>query len=187
MLVPRVLDLNVVVRESLKMLTRLIGEDIDLVMTPASNLGAVKADAGQMEQVIMNLAVNARDAMPSGGKLTIETASVTLDEDYARFHAPLKPGEYIMLAISDTGEGMDAETQSHLFEPFFTTKGLKGTGLGLSTVYGIVKQSGGYIWVYSEPAKGTSFKIYRPRVSASGKAIAAESAVADAKPEQAVE
>jgi len=172
MLVPRVLDLNVVVRESLKMLTRLIGEDIDLVMTPASNLGAVKADAGQMEQVIMNLAVNARDAMPSGGKLTIETASVTLDEDYARFHAPLKPGEYIMLAISDTGEGMDAETQSHLFEPFFTTKGLKGTGLGLSTVYGIVKQSGGYIWVYSEPGKGTAFKIYLPRVAESSQSEA---------------
>jgi len=165
MMVPKVLDLNVVVTENLKMLTRMIGEDIDLVMIPASNLGAVKADAGQIEQVIMNLAVNARDAMPSGGKLTIETASVTLDEDYARFHAPLKPGEYIMLAISDTGEGMDAETQSHLFEPFFTTKGLKGTGLGLSTVYGIVKQSGGYIWVYSEPGKGTAFKIYLPRVA----------------------
>src|SRR5882762_5928827 len=165
MLVPKVLDLNVVVTENLKMLTRMIGEDIDLVMIPASNLGAVKADAGQIEQVIMNLALNARDAMPSGGKLTIETASVTLDEDYARFHAPLRPGEYIMLAISDTGEGMDAETQSHLFEPFFTTKGLKGTGLGLSTVYGIVKQSGGYIWVYSEPGKGTAFKIYLPRVA----------------------
>src|SRR5882762_3167145 len=164
MLVPKVLDLNAVVTENLKMLTRMIGEDIDLVMIPASNLGAVKADAGQIEQVIMNLAVNARDAMPSGGKLTIETASVALDEDYARFHAPLKPGDYIMLAISDTGEGMDAETQSHLFEPFFTTKGLKGTGLGLSTVYGIVKQSGGYIWVYSEPGKGTTFKVYLPRV-----------------------
>jgi PAS domain S-box-containing protein len=157
MLVPKVLDLNVVVTENLKMLTRMIGEDIDLVMIPASDLGAVKADAGQIEQVIMNLAVNARDAMPSGGKLTIETASVTLDEDFAR--------EYIMLAISDTGEGMDTETQSHLFEPFFTTKGLKGTGLGLSTVYGIVKQSGGYIWVYSEPGKGTAFKIYLPRVA----------------------
>src|SRR5216683_1784616 len=159
MLAPKIVDLNGVVTESLKMLTRLIGEDIDLVMVAGAEIGAAKADPGQIEQVIMNLAVNARDAMPHGGKLTIETASVTLDEDYARFHAPLKPGEYIMLAISDTGEGMDAETQSHLFEPFFTTKGLKGTGLGLSTVYGIVKQSGGYIWVYSEPGKGTAFKI----------------------------
>ena len=165
MLAPKILDLNGVVTENLKMLTRVIGEDIDLVMVPAAGLGTVRADAGQIEQVIMNLAVNARDAMPSGGKLTIETSNVSLDEEYARFHAPLKPGNYVMLAISDTGAGMDSETQSHIFEPFFTTKGPKGTGLGLSTVYGIVKQSGGYIWVYSEPGKGTTFKIYLPRVA----------------------
>ena len=165
MLAPRILDLNGVVTENLKMLTRVIGEDIDLVMLPAAELGRVRADASQIEQVIMNLAVNARDAMPSGGKLTIETCNVSLDDDYARFHAPLKPGNYVMLAISDTGGGMDTETQSHIFEPFFTTKGPKGTGLGLSTVYGIIKQSGGYIWVYSEPEKGTTFKIYLPRVA----------------------
>jgi PAS domain S-box-containing protein len=165
MLAPKVLDLNGVVTENLKMLTRVIGEDIDLVMVPAAGLGAVRADAGQIEQVIMNLAVNARDAMPAGGKLTLETSNVSLDEEYARFHAPLRPGNYVLLTISDTGAGMDSETQSHIFEPFFTTKGPKGTGLGLSTVYGIVKQSGGYIWVYSEQGKGTTFKIYLPRVA----------------------
>jgi PAS domain S-box-containing protein len=165
MLAPKILDLNDVVTENLKMLTRMIGEDIDLVMIPAAALGAVRADAGQIEQVIMNLAVNARDAMPSGGKFTIETSNVTLNEEYSHFHAPLQPGDYVMLAISDNGLGMDSETQSHIFEPFFTTKGPKGTGLGLSTVYGIVKQSGGYIWVYSEPSKGTTFKIYLPRVA----------------------
>jgi DNA-binding response OmpR family regulator len=150
----------------------MIGEDIDLVMVPAPGLWAVRADAGQIDQVIMNLAVNARDAMPSGGKLTIETSNVTLDEEYARFHAPLRPGEYVMMAISDTGVGMDSETQSHIFEPFFTTKGTKGTGLGLSMVYGIVKQSGGYIWVFSEVDKGTTFKIYLPRVSSTGEPAA---------------
>jgi PAS domain S-box-containing protein len=165
MLAPKVLDLNAVVTENLKMLTRLIGEDIDLVMIPGPELGAVKADPGQIEQVILNLAVNARDAMPHGGRLTIETSNVALDEAYARLHAPVQPGDYTMLAITDTGVGMDGDTQSHIFEPFFTTKGTKGTGLGLSTVYGIVKQSGGYIWVYSEPSKGTSFKIYMPHVT----------------------
>jgi PAS domain S-box-containing protein len=164
MLAPRIINLNDIATENLKMLTRMIGEDIDLVMTPGKNLWSVRADAGQIEQVIMNLAVNARDAMPSGGKLTIETANITLDEEYARVHAPLHAGDYVMVSISDTGGGMDAETQSHIFEPFFTTKGTKGTGLGLSTVYGIVKQSGGYIWVYSELGRGTTFKIYLPRV-----------------------
>jgi signal transduction histidine kinase/DNA-binding NarL/FixJ family response regulator len=172
MLAPKILDLNGVVTENFKMLTRMIGEDIDLVMVPGADLGAVRADAGQIEQVIMNLAVNARDAMPSGGKLTLETSNVSLDEDYARFHAPLQPGNYVMLAISDTGAGMDAETQSHIFEPFFTTKGTKGTGLGLSTVYGIVKQSGGYIWVYSELGKGTTFKIYLPRIADTAESVA---------------
>src|SRR6266478_2549675 len=166
MLTPKVIDLNAVVTENLKMLTRLIGEDIDLVMIPGLELGPVKADPGQIEQVILNLAVNARDAMPQGGRLTIETSNVTLDESYARLHAPVQPGDYTMLVITDTGMGMDTETQSRIFEPFFTTKGTKGTGLGLSTVYGIVKQSGGYIWVYSEPGKGTSFKVYLPHVTA---------------------
>src|SRR6266851_4358176 len=168
MLAPKVVDLNSVVTENLKMLTRLIGEDIDLVMVPGADLGAVKADPGQIEQVVMNLAVNARDAMPQGGNLTIETANVQLDANYARFHVPVKPGDYVMLAISDTGMGMDTETQSHIFEPFYTTKGLKGTGLGLSTVYGIVKQSEGYIWVYSEAGKGATFKIYLPRLAGTG-------------------
>jgi PAS domain S-box-containing protein len=177
MLAPKLMDLNAVVTENLKMLTRLIGEDIALVMVPGGNLGAVKADPGQIEQVIMNLAVNARDAMPQGGKLTIETANVTLDEDYAQFHSSVKPGEYVMLAISDTGIGMDPETQSHVFEPFYTTKGTKGTGLGLSTVYGIVKQSEGYVWLYSEPNKGTTFKIYLPRVSPSNEVVREQAAV----------
>ena len=178
MLAPRILDLNAIVTENSKMLTRMIGEDIDLVMVPHASLGAIRADSGQIEQVIMNLAVNARDAMPSGGKLTIETSNVTLDEEYARFHAPLRSGDYVMLAISDTGAGMDAETQSHIFEPFFTTKGPKGTGLGLSTVYGIIKQSGGYIWVYSELGKGTTFKIYLPRVPYPGERVAPAAATA---------
>jgi PAS domain S-box-containing protein len=178
MLTPKILDLNAVVTENFKMLTRLIGEDIELVMVPGSDLGAAKADPGQIEQVIMNLAVNARDAMPHGGKLTIETANVTLDESYARLHPPAEPGEYVMLSISDTGIGMDAETQSRIFEPFFSTKGPKGTGLGLSMVYGIVKQSGGYIWAYSEPGRGTSFKVYLPRVTQAGEIVVTQPAVA---------
>jgi PAS domain S-box-containing protein len=173
MLAPKVLDLNATLTENLKMLTRLIGEDIDLVMIPGSELGAVKADPSQIEQVIMNLAVNARDAMPRGGKLTIETANLTLEDSYNDLQASQNPGEYVMIAISDTGMGMNAETQSHIFEPFFSTKGPKGTGLGLSTVYGIIKQSGGYIWVFSELNKGTTFKIYLPRVTEFGEPITA--------------
>jgi CheY-like chemotaxis protein len=173
MLTPKVLDLNEVVNENLKMLTRMIGEDINLVMVPGPGLGAVRADPGQIDQVIMNLAVNARDAMPQGGKLTIETANVALDENFARTHTPLTPGNYVMLAISDTGVGMDDETQSRIFEPFFTTKGAKGTGLGLSTVYGIVKQSGGFIFVDSQPRRGTAFRAYFPRVDGAEAAAAA--------------
>jgi len=162
---PQVLDLNEVVANMDRMLQRLIGEDIQLLTVLDPELWPLKVDPGQIEQVIMNLAVNARDAMPGGGKLTIETANVVLDEDYARRHVSVKPGPCVMLAVTDNGCGMDQETQSHLFEPFFTTKKTgEGTGLGLSTVYGIVKQSGGNIWAYSEPRQGTTFKIYLPRV-----------------------
>ncbi len=166
---PKIVDLNVVVNDMSKMLTRLIGEDVSLVTELAQGLGKVKVDPGQVEQILMNLVVNARDAMPHGGKVTIETKDVTLDEGYAFHHVPVQPGEYTMLAISDTGMGMDKETQTRVFEPFFTTKPAgKGTGLGLSTVYGIVKQSGGYVWVYSEIGSGTVFKVYLPRVEGTG-------------------
>jgi two-component system, cell cycle sensor histidine kinase and response regulator CckA len=165
MLQPEVLNLNAVVIDMSTMLRRLIGEDIDLIEVAQPDLGIINADPGQIQQIIMNIAVNARDAMPHGGKFTIETANVDLDENYCRRHLPLKAGPYIMMAISDNGVGMDTATQAHIFEPFFTTKEKgKGTGLGLSTVYGIVKQSNGSIWVYSEPGQGTTFKIYFPRM-----------------------
>jgi signal transduction histidine kinase/ActR/RegA family two-component response regulator len=161
---PRIVDVNALVTDLAKMLRRLIGEDIELEAALDRELGSVKADPGQLEQVLMNLAVNARDAMPEGGRLAIATTNLEVGSAEAALRPPMRPGSYVLLSVTDTGTGMDAETQSHLFEPFFTTKEIgKGTGLGLSTVYGIVKQSEGYIWCESAPGAGTTFRIYLPR------------------------
>ncbi len=169
---PRVLDLNAVIANMDRMLQRVIGEDIELLTVQAERLGRVKADPGMIEQIMMNLAVNARDAMPGGGKLVIETADADLDDYYVRTHRGAKAGAYVMMAVSDTGDGMTSDVKGRIFEPFFTTKTMgKGTGLGLSTVYGIVKQHDGYIMVYSEPGRGTTFRIYLPRVEGEAEAV----------------
>jgi CheY-like chemotaxis protein len=172
---PTRVNLNETVESMQKMLQRLAGENVELITVLGNVIGSVRADAGQIEQVILNLAVNARDAMPRGGTLTIETHDIRLGGEHIPEHVQIQPGLYVLLAVTDTGTGMDAETKSRVFEPFFTTKAKgKGTGLGLATVYGIVKQSGGYIWVYSEVGRGTTFKVYLPCLD--GSTESAESA-----------
>jgi PAS domain S-box-containing protein len=162
---PRVINLNAVILQTENMLRRLIGEDIQLVMSLSADAGNIRSDPNHIEQAIVNLAVNARDAMPLGGRISIETGNTQIDETYVKTHMGVQPGEFVMIAVSDTGHGMDSATRQNIFEPFFTTKQRgKGTGLGLATVYGMVKQSGGDIWVYSEPGQGTTFKLYFPRV-----------------------
>jgi two-component system, cell cycle sensor histidine kinase and response regulator CckA len=174
---PSVLDLNAVISEMGKMLPRLIGEHIEYTFTPEPKLATVKADPGQIEQVLMNLAVNSRDAMPEGGKLFVRTANISLSAAEAAKRPAMGPGEYVLVSVSDTGEGMNEETKARIFEPFFTTKEVgKGTGLGLATVYGIVKQSGGFIWVESAPGKGATFDIYFPQASGKAADIPAEPA-----------
>ncbi len=178
MLMPVVLDINEVISDITHMLQRLIGEDVQLVAMLKPNVGHVKVDAGQLSQIIMNLSVNSRDAMTKGGTLTIETANVFLNEEYTNEHFGVLPGAYVVISVSDTGEGMDRETRSRMFEPFFTTKEVgKGTGLGLATVYGIVKQSGGNVIAYSEPGHGTTVKVYLPRVVKEGESVAADAAL----------
>jgi CheY-like chemotaxis protein len=180
---PCVMNINTAVVHTEKMLRRLIGEDVELVLSLREDAGNIKADPNHIEQAIVNLALNARDAMPEGGRITVETANAHLDETYARTHLGVKPGEFVMVAVSDTGHGMDAETRRRLFEPFFTTKEKgKGTGLGLATVYGVVKQLGGDIWVYSEPGQGTTFKLYFPRVTENASLPAASPVEADRAP-----
>jgi PAS domain S-box-containing protein len=178
---PRVLRLNELITDLVKLLRRLLGEDVTIATALTPDCGPVKADPGQLEQVIVNLSVNARDAMPNGGRLMLETKNVDLDGDYPTERVTIPAGRYVMLAVTDTGTGMDAKTKARIFEPFFTTKPVgKGTGLGLATVYGVVQQSGGYIWLYTEPGHGTSFKIYLPRVDAVETAAAADASLAGA-------
>jgi two-component system, cell cycle sensor histidine kinase and response regulator CckA len=169
---PQVINLNALIANTEKMLSRLIQEDVALELILQDGLGSVKGDPAQVEQAIVNLVVNARDAMPAGGRITVETADVCLDESYASTHMGVQPGEFVMIAVSDTGEGMDEDVLRRVFEPFFTTKEQgKGTGLGLATVYGMAKQNGGDVWVYSEPGKGTTFKLYLPSVDEPGAAL----------------
>jgi two-component system, cell cycle sensor histidine kinase and response regulator CckA len=177
---PKILDLNEVVQNVTTMLQRLVGEDVAISFRPTVPIGSVHADPGQIEQVLMNLVVNARDAMPRGGEIIIETGHAELDEHYVSQHPGSHAGQHVVLAVSDTGCGMDEKIKSQIFEPFFTTKGIgQGTGLGLSTVYGIVKQATGTIFVYSEPGKGTTFKIYLPRVEGKAEQLAQSHAEAD--------